>query len=145
MIRPPRSPQEAIFNRLMKQQVVVAGITMGLAAYAAWYAMLTWGWNEGEARNILLLLMVLLENVHVFNCRSERHSTFRVPLSRNYALLVAVVGAQGLHIGAMYVPVMQRVLSIAPVTLAQWGASVAAALSVLATVEIFKWLRNRKE
>ena len=145
MIRPPRSPQEAIFNRLMKQQVVVAGITMGLAAYAAWYAMLTWGWNEGEARNILLLLMVLLENVHVFNCRSERHSTFRVPLSRNYALLVAVVGAQGLHIGAMYVPVMQGVLSIAPVTLAQWGASVAAALSVLATVEIFKWLRNRKE
>jgi P-type Ca2+ transporter type 2C len=34
------------------------------------------GWNETEARNVLLLLMVLFENFHIGNCRSETKSAF---------------------------------------------------------------------
>jgi hypothetical protein len=54
--------------------------------------------EEASARNCVLLLMVLLQNVHVFNCRSESTSAFRVPLHRNWILIFGVLAAQGIHI-----------------------------------------------
>jgi P-type Ca2+ transporter type 2C len=38
--------------------------------------------------------MVLFENVHAFNVRSETRSAFRVPLAANRLLVAAVVAAQ---------------------------------------------------
>lgn len=96
------------------------------------------GFSVDEARNRLLLLMVLIENYHVFNCRSEYVSAFRVPLSRNWVLIAGVAAAQGLHILAMHVPVGQRLLLVAPISLWEWIVPFAMAASVLAAMEVFK-------
>jgi magnesium-transporting ATPase (P-type) len=74
---------------------MVSGIYTGVIAYAFFFWTLAQGWGEFEARNMLLFLMVLFENVHVFNCRSETRSVFRIPLSNNWPLIAAVIGAQG--------------------------------------------------
>ncbi|MDH7497215.1 MAG: HAD-IC family P-type ATPase [Syntrophomonadaceae bacterium] len=142
--RPPRKPQEGIFNRLMINQVAVSGLTMAGVAFLAWFWLLHSGWEEAQARNLLLLLMVLMENVHVFNCRSERESVFDVPISRNYLLVGGVLAAQGVHQLASYLPVMQRVLGVAPVSLAEWGTMAFMALAVLLVMELFKVLMARR-
>lgn len=138
MLRPPRPPSEAIFNRLMIRQTVVSGLAMGLIAFAAWLWLQQQGRAEAESRNLLLLLMVLLENVHVFNCRSETVSAFRIPLRRNRLLIGGVVAAQGLHILLMHHPLMQRVLNIQPVSLPEWASLLAMALLLLLVMELFK-------
>jgi len=56
MSRPPRRPGEGIFNKLMVQEVVIAGVTMGLIAFGAWYWLLKGGKDVAAARNIILLL-----------------------------------------------------------------------------------------
>lgn len=146
MGRSPRSPREGIFNPLMVAQTVVSGLAMGLIAFAAWWWMLGRGWEVAQARNCALLLMVLLENVHVFNCRSERTSAFRVPLARNWLLIVGVLAAQGLHILCMHFPLMQKILGIAPVSPGQWLIIALPALLLLAVMEIFKLvLAHRSE
>ncbi|HQA81703.1 MAG TPA: cation-translocating P-type ATPase C-terminal domain-containing protein, partial [Methanoregulaceae archaeon] len=89
------------------------------------------------------LLMVLFENFHVFNCRSEYLSAFRVPIRNNYFLVFGVLIMQGLHIISLNIPVMQDLLSIAPVTLEQWLMCVAGASSVLMVMELFKWSNFR--
>jgi len=38
---------------------------MGFVGFGAFWWMLRAGWTEGAARNALLLLMVLFENVHI--------------------------------------------------------------------------------
>ncbi|BCR03346.1 haloacid dehalogenase [Desulfuromonas versatilis] len=141
MNRPPRPPGEGVFNRLMIEQNLVSGLTMGLLAFAAWAWMNDRGLPETEARNLTLLLMVLLENVHVFNCRSERSSAFRVPLRRNRVLIFGVAIAQGIHILALGTPLMQKVLGVAPVSLREWFTLLALASILLVVMEIFKRLR----
>ena len=142
MERPPRSPAEGVFNRLMIQQTLVSGLTMGLLTYVLWQYLLNLGVSINEARNLLLLQMVLLENVHVFNCRSERYSAFRVPLQRNPALIAGVLIAQGIHIGAMHFPPMQTVLNIAPVSLGMWGLLLMVAVVLLLVMEGFKAIKR---
>jgi magnesium-transporting ATPase (P-type) len=138
MIKPPRRPTEGVFDRLMVQQTVASGLTMGILAFAAWGWLLEKGWEEPSARNLILLLMVLFENVHVFNCRSERVSAFRTPIRSNRLLVFGVLAAQGVHILTMYTPLMQKVLQVAPVSLAEWASLIVLAMVLLAVMELFK-------
>ncbi|MBN2073900.1 MAG: HAD-IC family P-type ATPase [Actinobacteria bacterium] len=145
MERPPRKPSEGIFNRLMFQQVAVSGLFMGVLTIGAWYYLSNSGRELSEARNLLLLLMVLLQNFHLFNCRSERTSAFRIPVSRNYLLVGGVILAQGLHIGSMYIPVMQNLLGVSPVSIGEWGLLAALAFSIIIVMEIFKFIKRKTE
>jgi magnesium-transporting ATPase (P-type) len=141
--RPPRSPKEAIFDRLMIRESAVSGLYTGIAAYLFFAWALRQGWSEFEARNLLLFLMVTFENVHVFNCRSERLSAFKVPLRNNWPLIVAVAGAQLVHISAAFVPGVRDVLQTAPITFEMWLFLLPVAGSLLLVMEIDKALRAR--
>jgi magnesium-transporting ATPase (P-type) len=143
MERPPRPPTEGVFNRLMIGQTLVSGVCMGLLAFINWYWLLALGWDEAAARNSTLLLMVLLENVQAFNCRSERLSVLRVPLHRNWLLVCGVAMAQGVHILCMNLPLMQQVLGVAPVSFSHWLMLILLASPLILTMEIFKTYRRR--
>jgi len=143
MRRPPRAPREGIFDRLMVQQVIISGAVIGLVSFGAWIWLLGAGYSEFAARNLLLLLMVLFENVHVFNCRSEERSAFKVPLRNNRVLIIGVLIAQGIHIISMYIPVMQSVLRVQPVSFLEWLFTLGSALTVIAAMEAFKFTRRR--
>jgi magnesium-transporting ATPase (P-type) len=142
MDHPPRPPQEGMFNRLMIQQTLVSGLTMGGLAFAAWAWLLGAGWAVDEARNSILLLMVLLQNVHVFNCRSERTSAFLVPFRRNPLLILGVIVAQSVHLLAMHLPLMQGVLGVVPVSMNNWLKLLGMAMILLLVMEGFKLLRK---
>ena len=145
MQRSPRPTGEGLFNRIMLQQVAISGAAMGLIAFVSWVWLLELGFSIDAARNFVLLLMVLLENFHVFNCRSERLSAFQVPLTRNRLLIGGLIAAQGIHVISMYVPFMQKVLGVAPVTLEQWLFFCALASLLLLVMEMFKlWLKRQQ-
>jgi magnesium-transporting ATPase (P-type) len=117
-----------------------------LLAYVNFYLLVNYlGLSEFEARNRLLLLMVLIVNYHVFNCRSEYVSAFRVPLRRNWVLFFGVLVAQGVHILAMFFPPAQTVLRIAPVSLSEWIVPFALASIMLIVMEGFKILMHGRE
>lgn len=142
--RKPRRPDEGIFNPLMFQESAVSGLTMGLFAFALWYGLIQNGWDEFSARNLLLLLMVLFENVHVFNCRSELQSAFHIPVQNNRLLILGVLSAQGIHILAMHWPWMREILQVEPISWQNWLWEIALASVLLFTMEVFKqYKRNR--
>jgi magnesium-transporting ATPase (P-type) len=142
---PPRSPKEPIFNRIMIERVVSSALVIGIVAFMLFKALLDWGFTVEEARNGTLLLMVLFENVHVFNCRSETRSIFRHNPMRNRILLFGTIIAQLIHIGAMYTPWLNDVLGIQPVSLEHWIYLLLLALSVTVVMEIHKlFLQWRK-
>jgi len=142
--RPPRPPQEAVFNRLMMERVVISAMVIGSMAFAVYqWLLLSRGFSLDEARNGTLLLMVLFENIHVFNSRSETRSVFLHSPLRNPLLLFGTAAAQLVHIGAMYTPGLRDVLGIQPVSLQHWLELLWLALSVLVVMELHKWLRLR--
>ena len=130
--------KKEFFNDLMVKQTLTSGITIGIIAFAAWVWLLGEGYEENQARNPLLLLMVLFENFHVFNCRSEYRSAFRVPLRNNYFLIAGVILMQGLHIFAMHVPLTQELLSISPVSFKSWFSLFVIAGVIIVIMNTFK-------
>jgi hypothetical protein len=78
--RKPRSPRERIFNQLMIERTAIAAVLMGVIGFLTFRWFVPEGASDTEvasARNALLLLMVLFENIHIGNCRSETKSALR--------------------------------------------------------------------
>jgi magnesium-transporting ATPase (P-type) len=146
MTRPPRPPTQGIFNRLMVSQILVSSLVMGMIGFVTWYLLLSWGYEETTARNMGLLLFVLLENVHVFNCRSEYVSVLKMPFKRNLFLVASVIGAQTIHQVAMHIPILQNVLGLEPVGLKECVMLLLVAFLVVIVMEIFKivWAKTEK-
>ncbi len=139
---PPRSPKDPIFNRLMVERVIISALVVGTVSFFLFQLLLDRGYSVDEARNGTLLLMVLFENIHVFNCRSETRSVFRHNPLLNPILLVGTVAAQLIHIGAMYTPWISDVLHIQPVSPQHWLELLGFALSVLVVMELHKAVRR---
>lgn len=135
----PRSPDEKIFNRLMIERTIIGALTMGFVGFGFFYFMLENGWSEYSARNALLLLMVLFENVHVGNCRSETKSALVLSPFKSPILLIGVLIAFLIHVCAMYLPLGQKVLQTEPIQLNTWILLLILSLTIFITMEIHKW------
>lgn len=142
--RKPRPPKEPIFNLKMIRRVVVGGLYMGVTAFLLFFMLLDMGYEESNARNIVLLLMVLFENVHVFNSRSERHSIFSINHLKNKFLLISVISAQMVHIMSMQIPFMQELLDLHPVSLSMWFILLGIALILIVVMELEKVYFRKK-
>jgi magnesium-transporting ATPase (P-type) len=142
LTRPPRRPSEPIFDTLMIRQVVVSAAYIAGAGFAVFAWALAQGYTEAEARNLLLFLMVLFENVQALNARSETRSIFQVPLRDNMILVVAVVVAQSLHIAAPFIPVVRDVLGV-PISPQMWVLLLGIAVSLMVVTEAERALRRR--
>jgi P-type Ca2+ transporter type 2C len=143
--RRPRQSEEKIFDRLMIHRVGLAAIVMGGISFAVFVYFLGKGKSEEEARNIVLLLMVLFQNVHIGNCRSEHHSALYYSPFRSPYLILGALGALTLHLWVMHTGFGSRVLGVAPVSMELMGGLFLLALSVFIVIELHKfWWNNRK-
>ncbi len=144
MKKAPRSPKEGIFNSLITKQTILSGLVIGLLSFAVWFYLIDLGYSVEYTRNILLMLIVLFQGFHAFNCRSEYTSAFKIPIRKNYILVFGVLIAQALHVISTYIPFMQNILQLEPVSLSTWLILLAMASSILWTMEIFKYIRRKK-
>ncbi|MEY8201277.1 MAG: HAD-IC family P-type ATPase, partial [Colwellia sp.] len=140
-----RPPNEPIFNRLMIERIVVNAIVMGCLAFTLFKWQIDSGVAEQEARNMTLLLMVLFENVHVLNSRSEQQSIFKQYFFGNKFLLFGMLAAQGIHIMAMYTPGLRELLALSPVSLQQWSGLLGIALLLIVVDELHKHFLHKHE
>jgi magnesium-transporting ATPase (P-type) len=141
--RRPRSPREPIFNRLMVERTIIGAAVMGGVGFGTFYWMLKTGQSEFSARNSLLLLMVLFENIHIGNCRSESKSAFRLSPFRSPILLIGTLTAFLIHVVMMNLPIGNALLSTEPVDLKTWGMLIALSFTVLVAIEIHKFSRSQ--
>lgn len=144
LTRRPRSPKESVIDGLMLWRTVLSALVMGGVCLVTFWWMLDQNWEIEVARNALLLLMVLFQNVQAGNARSERRSLFALSPLRNPFLFAGTVAAQLLHIGAMYTPGLRDVLRVSPVSLPLWLSLFGLALLLFIVMELDKALRARK-
>lgn len=142
MKKPPRKPKELIFNKIMLERIVISAFTIGIFAFIIFYWLLLTGVDINYARNMTLLLMVLFENVHVLNSRSETKSIFKHNIMLNPILIIGTIAAQLVHIAAMYIPWLKDVLKIEPVSIQQWLVLLCIALFLIVVIEAHKLIRK---
>jgi Ca2+-transporting ATPase len=145
MNKPPRPPNQPIFDRLMIERVVISALTMGALAFVVfWYQYSVAGASLETSRNIALLFLVMFENIQVFNSRSETVSILKQPFFGNRLLLIGTFAAQAIHITALYTPGLSDLLDVQPVSLNQWLLLMATALILLLVMELHKWWWARR-
>lgn len=142
--RKPRAPDEPVFNRLMLERLLITVAVVGGGGFFAYFLALRAGWSTVDARNLLLLVMVLFENFHVGNCRSETRSAFALSPFRSPTLFFGTAAAFALHAAAMHLPFMQSVLGVSPLSLNAWLVALAASALVIPAVELHKWTWKRR-
>jgi len=139
--QPPRPPEQSLFDRRMVEETVLSGFYMGICAFFVFGWVLGQGASETGARSVVILMMVLFENVHVFNCRSEYLSVFRVPLAANPFVAVAVVLTLALHVFVTYTPELGQFLRVIPVSADSWLLILPPVLGLVLVMEAYKKLR----
>jgi Ca2+-transporting ATPase len=142
--RPPRPPGEQLFNRLMIERIIIAAVVCGGGGFAVYYIALRMGLPVPEARNLLLLVMVLFENFQVGNSRSETKSAFALSPLRSPILFFGTLGAFAIHVAGMHLPFMRDMLGTAPVSAREWALMIGIALSIIPAIELHKWWWGRR-
>jgi len=142
MSRPPRKPNEGIFNRLMVQEILISGLHIGMVTFILWFLLIKSGMNINAARNIILMLIVLFQNLHVFDCRSEYKSAFNIPAKNNILLIIAVIATQTIHIACTNSTLMQQILIIEPIIVKEWIYLLFLSISIIFSMEIFKYVKR---
>ncbi len=137
--RKPRPPGESVFNRLMVERMLVAVLVVGGGGFLVYDVAMRIGWAVADARNLLLLVMVLFENFHVGNCRSETRSAFALSPLRSPVLFFGTLGAFLVHVAGMYVPFLQDMLATKPVAPWLWGVAIGVSVLIVPAVELHKW------
>lgn len=135
---PPRPPSEPIFNRLMIERMIISVLTVGIGGFCVFSFALRSGWSVEQARNLLLVVMVLFENFHVGNCRSETKSAFALSPLRSPLLFYGTIAAFSIHLLAMYVPFLRSILGTEPLTFGGWTVAILVALLIVPAMELHK-------
>jgi len=139
LLEKPRDPKESIFNRSLLQEIIFAGLVIGIFVFIVWKILLHHFHMEvGVARGYIMALMVFIQNIHVFNCRSEKKSAFRVPLSHNYFIAFGITGTILLQIIVMELPLLSHLLQTDSIPIIHLIALFGISFAILFAVELYK-------
>lgn len=138
----PRSTKETIFNRELLTEVGLAGISIGLIVFGVWYYLIqVVGMEVTLARGYIMALMVFMQNVHVFNCRSERQSTFKISLKSNKFIPIVIVCSILLQIIVMEVDFFSHFLQTSTIPILHLVYLLLLAMIILFVMEVYKELK----
>lgn len=133
MKRPPRRPDESFFADGLLSRIVWRGIMIGLCTLGSFSTALRFGGTLTEARTAALLTLVASQLIHVFECKSEHGTLFRVQYFSNWKLIGAVLVSALMMVLTIWFPPMQGLFSTAPL----YGKILWQALAFSFAVPIF--------
>ena len=141
----PRDPKESLFDKTILEEIIVAGTIIGLIVFAVWYYLIKVAHMDVlTARGYIMALMVFIQNIHVFNCRSEHASAFKVPLKNNKLIVFGVIASVLLQIIVMNVDALSTLLQTVVVPFSSMIGLFAIASIVLVLMELYKKIRYHK-
>lgn len=142
----PRSPKESLFDKKLMKEIVVSGTFIGLLVFALFYYLI----NIQEvalnvARGYVMALMVFIQNTHVFNCRSEKHSVFSKKVKFNKVVIIGVVVSVLLQIIVMESSTLSLVLKTTSIPLLHLLYLMLMAITVIIVMEMYKKINYKSK
>ena len=140
----PRNPKESIFDKDLLIEVLLSGLTIGIIVFSVWYFLLTkLNMEVSLARGYIMVLMVFIQNIHVFNCRSEKQSAFKMSIKDNPLIVFSIVVAIILQIIIMEVPILSHFLQTSTVPITDMLILLMISSIILFVMELYKMIRYR--
>lgn len=121
MMQQPREKGESIFARGLWSKIVVRGCLIGICTLMAFMTGRLYGMDLATCRTLALTTLVMSQLLHVFECRSERHSIFEIKLFTNPYLVGAVLVSITMVCAILYIPFLADVFNTVALGIGQWG------------------------
>lgn len=143
MSQKPRKKNESIFARGLTEKILVRGTLIGICTLTSFIVGQYFGFDLKTSRTIALATLVMSQLIHVFECRSERHSILEIKLLSNPYLVGAVLISITMIMSIMYIPFLQGVFQTQALNLVQWGIVVFFS-GIIATINsVFLYFKTR--
>ncbi len=140
----PRDPKESLFDKTLFSEIVFSGLTIGLIVFIIWYYLIRkLNIDVNIARGYIMALMVFIQNIHVFNCRSEKKSAFSVPLKENLMIIFAVFSSIILQFLVMEIPLLSIFLKTSSIPFLHLVFLFTLSLIILIIMEIYKAIKYK--
>jgi Ca2+-transporting ATPase len=120
MLQRPRPKNESVFARGLLEKIILRGTLIGICTVMAFVVGGYWGMSLDTCRTLALSTLVLSQLLHVFECRSERHSIFEINVFSNPYLVGAVCISIAMLLSILYIPFFQGVFHTMALTIGQW-------------------------
>ncbi|SDA97263.1 Ca2+-transporting ATPase [Algoriphagus alkaliphilus] len=157
MNRPPRKPDEALFNGFVTFRVFFVSIlmTVGTIVLFKWeYAYsLTSGMAQADAlarsQSIAVTFIIFFQIFYLINCRSLKDSVFKIGFFSNGFVFLGIGSIMLLQAMFLYTPFMQKVFGTASLDGKGLIISFVAGSLIFIVISIEKWvlreLLNKKK
>lgn len=120
MRQSPREKNEGIFARGLWEKIIVRGCLIGICTLLSFMVGRYYGMDLATCRTIALCTLVMSQLLHVFECRSERHSIFEINVLSNIYLLGASIISITMICGILYIPFLRGIFNTVALNLGQW-------------------------
>jgi Ca2+-transporting ATPase len=143
MKRRPRKPEARLLSRSRLAAIGAEGLMLSAIALGA-FAYSLYGLHQEieQARTVAFTVMVIVQLVHAFNCRSERWSLFQVGVVTNRPLLFAVLLSLAIQAAVMTLPIAAPIFKVASLPIEDWVLMGATGILPFVVMEIVKVLRR---
>jgi Ca2+-transporting ATPase len=143
MTQKPRKPEEPIFDKVMLFRIIMTSSVMIFGCFFVYRFALEKSGDVILARSVVLFLMILFQNMQVFNARSETQSIFKQGFFKNQFLFISIIIVTLIHIIASYTPWFDQFLHIAPLGWEYLKVIIPVAFLIIVVMEIEKIIRNK--
>ncbi len=109
MKKPPRKSTEGFFSGGLMTKIVFRGILIGISTLASFTLIMRFGGTLEAGRTAALITLVMSQLIHVFECKSETKSLFKINIFSNIRLVMAVLVSFAVLAAAVAVPQLQTV------------------------------------
>ena len=142
----PRNTKESLFSKDLMLEVCILGISISMVIFLTWKTLIDNKVNITTSRAIIMMLMVFIQNVNVFNCRSEKRTIFKESLIHNPLIIITVLSSIFLQILMSEISITAAFLKVTPLPLATIFKLLLLSLVIILIFEIYKLIyRSRKE
>ena len=135
--------KQTIFDKLMIKEIAISSIVMAAIEFIFYVYLLKIRKTEIIlSRSYLLTLMVFMENIQIFNCRSEKKSVFKVPGENNRFLIISIILTLCIQTLIVRVPELSGFFRLRTIEMTKIGALFLLTIPIIIVMEIFKKTRN---
>ena len=115
----PRRADESVFSNGLGFTIVIRGLLIGICTLGVFTSLIRSCGDLHTARTGALLALVMMQLIHVFECKSETKSIFAINPFNNLKLVGAVLSSAVIMYFAIYNPLLAPMFRAVPLTLSQ--------------------------
>ena len=149
MKQKPRDAHKSIFADGFTFNMVFYGVLVGAITLGAYwlgeYVLSDPATADGVANTMAFATLVFGELTRAFAVRSEDRSIFAIGVFSNPSMNKAFLASLAMQLVVLFVPFLQPIFDVQPLTLMQWVIVIVLSLIPLAVSEIMKALKFGKK